>query len=172
MSTTTYLPKIEGLERKWFVIDAKDVVLGKLATRAASILAGKTKPIYTPFLDTGDHVVVINAEKVHLTGRKEEDKFYHRHSGYPGGIKSTAAGDVRKNYIMIGATWTIDGKRPAGSNEVGTNTLANSTMETFKQNINCFGCHTGPASDPNVMLGDANGGGLSHIWGKINPLFK
>ena len=96
MSTSTYLPKIEGLERKWFVIDAKDVVLGKLATRAASILAGKTKPIYTPFLDTGDHVVVINAEKMHLTGRKEDDKFYHRHSGFPGGIKSTAAGDVRK----------------------------------------------------------------------------
>ena len=96
MSTSTYLPKIEGLDRKWFVIDAKDVVLGKLATTAASILAGKRKPIYTPFLDTGDHVVVINAEKVHLTGRKEADKFYHRHSGYPGGIKSTAAGDVRK----------------------------------------------------------------------------
>ena len=88
MSTSTYLPKIEGLDRKWFVIDAKDVVLGKLATTAASILAGKRKPIYTPFLDTGDHVVVINAEKVHLTGRKEADKFYHRHSGYPGGIKS------------------------------------------------------------------------------------
>ncbi|HVQ28252.1 MAG TPA: 50S ribosomal protein L13 [Vicinamibacteria bacterium] len=96
MSTSTYLPKIEGLDRKWFVIDAKDVVLGKLATEAASILAGKRKPIYTPFLDTGDHVVVINAEKVHLTGKKEADKFYHRHSGYPGGIKSTAAGDVRK----------------------------------------------------------------------------
>ena len=96
MSTTTYLPKIEGLDRKWFVIDAKDVVLGKLATTAASILAGKLKPIYTPFLDTGDHVVVINAEKVHLSGRKEEDKFYHHHTGYPGGIKSIAAGDVRK----------------------------------------------------------------------------
>ena len=96
MSTTTYLPKIEGLDRKWFVIDAKDVVLGKLATTAASILAGKLKPIYTPFLDTGDHVVVINAEKVHLTGRKEGDKFYHHHTGYPGGIKSIAAGDVRK----------------------------------------------------------------------------
>ena len=96
MSTTTYLPKIEGLDRKWFVIDAKDVVLGKLATTAASILAGKRKPIYTPFLDTGDHVVVINAEKVHLTGRKEADKFYHHHTGYPGGIKSIAAGDVRK----------------------------------------------------------------------------
>lgn len=96
MSTTTYLPKIEGLDRKWFVIDAKDIVLGKLATTAASILAGKRKPIYTPFLDTGDHVVVINAEKVHLTGRKEGDKFYHHHTGYPGGIKSIAAGDVRK----------------------------------------------------------------------------
>jgi large subunit ribosomal protein L13 len=92
----TYLPKIEGLDRKWFVIDAKDIVLGKLATTAASVLAGKRKPIYTPFLDTGDHVVVINAEKVHLTGRKEENKFYHRHTGYPGGMRSTAAGDLRK----------------------------------------------------------------------------
>ena len=92
----TYIPKVDGIDRKWFVIDAKDVVLGKLATVAASVLAGKRKPIYTPFLDTGDHVVVINAEKVHLTGRKEADKFYHRHTGYPGGMKSTAAGDVRK----------------------------------------------------------------------------
>ena len=94
----TYLPKIEGLDRKWFVIDAKGVVLGKLATTAASVLAGKRKPIYTPFLDTGDHVVVINAEKVHLTGRKEENKIYHRHTGYPGGLRSTAAGDVRKKH--------------------------------------------------------------------------
>ena len=95
---STYLPKIEGLERKWYVIDAKDIVLGKLATTAASVLSGKRKPIYTPFLDTGDHVVVINAEKVHLTGRKEENKFYHHHTGYPGGIRSTAAGDLRKKH--------------------------------------------------------------------------
>ena len=89
-------PKVDGIDRKWFVIDAKDLVLGKLAAAAATVLTGKRKPIYTPFLDTGDHVVVINAAKVHLTGRKEEDKIYHRHTGYPGGIKSTAAGDLRK----------------------------------------------------------------------------
>jgi large subunit ribosomal protein L13 len=92
----TYIPKLDTLERRWFVIDATDKVLGKLAARAASLLTGKTKPIYTPFLDTGDHVVVINADAVVLTGRKETDKFYHRFSGYPGGMKSRAAKDVRK----------------------------------------------------------------------------
>ena len=91
----TFIPKAD-LERRWFVIDASGKVLGKLAARAASILTGKTKPIYTPFLDTGDHVVVINADAVVLTGRKETDKFYHRFSGYPGGLKSRAAKDVRK----------------------------------------------------------------------------
>ena len=92
----TYIPKVDALDRKWFVIDAKGVVLGKLAAAAATLLTGKRKPIYTPFLDTGDHVVVINASQVTLTGRKEENKVYHRHSGYPGGLKSTAAGEVRK----------------------------------------------------------------------------
>src|SRR6188508_2866267 len=92
----TYIPKADELDRTWFVIDAKDKVLGKLATMAADILSGKRKPIYTPFLDTGDHVIVINAAQVHLTGRKETDKIYRRHTGYLGGLKSTAAGDVRK----------------------------------------------------------------------------
>ena len=69
------------------MIDAKDMVLGKVATAAATVLTGKRKPIYTPFLDTGDHVVVINAAEVHLTGRKEEHKLYHRHTGYPGGLQ-------------------------------------------------------------------------------------
>jgi large subunit ribosomal protein L13 len=92
----TYIPKVDGIDRKWFVIDAKDVVLGKLAAAAATVLTGKRKPIYTPFLDTGDHVVVINAAKVTLTGRKEESKVYHRHTGFPGGMKSTPAGDQRK----------------------------------------------------------------------------
>ena len=92
----TYIPKVDALERHWFVIDASGKVLGKLAAKAASLLTGKTKPIYTPFLDTGDHVVVINADAVVLTGRKETDKFYHRFSGYPGGLKSRAAKDVRK----------------------------------------------------------------------------
>jgi large subunit ribosomal protein L13 len=92
---TTYIPKVDERERQWFVLDAKDQVLGKLAATAASILTGKRKPIYTPFLDTGDHVVVINAAKVHLTGRKETDKVYRRHTGYLGGLKSTAATDMR-----------------------------------------------------------------------------
>jgi large subunit ribosomal protein L13 len=92
----TYIPKLDAVGRRWFVIDASGKVLGKVATTAASVLTGKRKPIYTPFLDTGDHVVVINADAVVLTGRKETDKFYHRFSGYPGGMKSRAAKDVRK----------------------------------------------------------------------------
>jgi large subunit ribosomal protein L13 len=92
----TYIPKGNDLDRRWFVIDAKDQVLGKLATTAAAILTGKTKPIYTPFLDTGDHVIVINAAQVHVTGRKETEKVYRHHSGYPGGLKSRSVGDARK----------------------------------------------------------------------------
>jgi large subunit ribosomal protein L13 len=94
----TYIPKVDERDRQWFVIDAKDLVLGKLATRAATILTGKHKPTFTPFLDTGDHVIVINASKVHLTGRKETDKLYRHHTLYLGGLKSTAAGDVRKKH--------------------------------------------------------------------------
>src|SRR5688500_6794576 len=93
---STFIPKVEGLERKWFVIDATGQVLGKLATKAAVLLAGKHKPGYTPFLDTGDHVIVINAGQVHLSGRKETDKLYRSQSGYVGGVKTTAAGDMRK----------------------------------------------------------------------------
>jgi large subunit ribosomal protein L13 len=96
--TTTYIPKADDRDRKWFVIDAKDQVLGKLAVTAAELLTGKRKAIYTPFLDTGDHVIVINAEQVHLTGRKEDDKLYRRHSGFMGGLKTTAAIDMRKQH--------------------------------------------------------------------------
>jgi large subunit ribosomal protein L13 len=92
----TYIPKADEKARRWFVIDAKDQVLGKLAVVAAEVLTGKRKPTYTPFLDTGDHVVVINAAHVHLTGKKETDKVYRRHTGYLGGLKQTAAGDLRK----------------------------------------------------------------------------
>ena len=95
---STFIPKVDGLERKWFLIDAKGQVLGKLATKAAVLLAGKHKPVYTPFLDTGDHVIVINAAQVHMSGRKETDKLYRSHSGYVGGLKTTAAGDMRKKH--------------------------------------------------------------------------
>jgi large subunit ribosomal protein L13 len=92
----TYIPKEDERARAWFVIDARDKVLGKLAATAAQILSGKRKPSYTPFLDMGDHVVVINAAHVHLTGRKHDDKLYRRHSGFHGGLKTTAAGDLLK----------------------------------------------------------------------------
>ncbi|MCG6921924.1 MAG: 50S ribosomal protein L13 [Acidobacteria bacterium] len=91
----TYIPKAGSLERRWFVVDASGKVLGKVATTVASILSGKRKPTYTPFLDTGDHVVVVNAGQVVLTGAKEEGKLYRRHSGYLGGLKSRTARNVR-----------------------------------------------------------------------------
>ncbi len=84
---STYFPKGE-IARKWFVIDADGQTLGRLATRVARILSGKDNPKYTPFLDMGDHVIVINAAKVRLTGLKSESKVYHRYTGYPGGIRS------------------------------------------------------------------------------------
>ncbi len=77
----------EDVERRWFVVDAEDVVLGRLATRVATILRGKHRPTFTPHVDTGEYVIVVNADKVKLTGRKLEQKIYHRHTGYPGGIK-------------------------------------------------------------------------------------
>jgi large subunit ribosomal protein L13 len=91
----TSIPSLEGIERQWHVIDAEEAVLGRIASKAAKILMGKHKPTYTPFLDTGDHVIVVNAAKVKLTGNKEEQKLYRRHSGYPGGLTETQARKVR-----------------------------------------------------------------------------
>jgi len=82
--------------RRWHVIDAEGQVLGRIATRASRLLQGKHKATYTPFLDTGDHVVIVNAAKVKLTGRKEEQKMYRRHSGYLGGLREERAGSVRQ----------------------------------------------------------------------------
>ncbi|KAF0137044.1 MAG: rplM [Rhodospirillaceae bacterium] len=84
----TYSAKPAEIERKWFVVDAKDVVLGRLAAEVAKILRGKHKPIYTPHIDTGDHVVIVNAAQVQLTGNKRKNKHFYWHTGYPGGIKS------------------------------------------------------------------------------------
>jgi large subunit ribosomal protein L13 len=91
----TEIPSPEAIERKWHLIDAEDAVLGRVASKAALVLMGKHKTQYTPFIDTGDHVVVINAAKVRLTGRKEEQKLYRHHSGYPGGLTETKARIVR-----------------------------------------------------------------------------
>jgi large subunit ribosomal protein L13 len=92
----TAIPSLEGIERQWHLIDAEDAVLGRIASKAAKILMGKHKPTYTPFLDMGDHVIVVNAAKVRLTGNKEEQKIYRRHSGYPGGLTETQARKVRQ----------------------------------------------------------------------------
>jgi large subunit ribosomal protein L13 len=96
----TYSAKPSEVERKWYIVDAEDVVLGRMAAAIANILRGKHKPMFTPHIDCGDHVIVINAEKVRLTGRKREQKTYYRHTGYPGGIKSITAGAI------------LDGKHP------------------------------------------------------------
>ena len=94
----TYIPKANSLDRRWFVIDASGKVLGKVATAVATVLTGKRKPTYTPFLDTGDHVVVINADQVVLTGKKETGKLYRHHSGFMGGLKTRMARDVRQEH--------------------------------------------------------------------------
>ena len=91
----TQFPSEGEIVRKWHIVDATDQVLGRLASKAAMILMGKHKPTYTTFLDTGDHVIVINADKVRVTGNKEQQKIYRRHSGYPGGLSEVGMAKVR-----------------------------------------------------------------------------
>ncbi len=83
----TFSAKAEDIQRKWFVVDAQGQTLGRLATRIATVLRGKHKPMYTPHMDCGDYVIVVNADKIHVTGQKLEQKTYYRHSGYPGGLR-------------------------------------------------------------------------------------
>lgn len=94
----TFVPSASRLESSWYLLDADNQVLGRLASRAAVVLMGKHKPDYTPFLKTGDHVIVVNAEKVRLTGRKEDQKVYRRHSGYPGGLSEVSAREMRAKF--------------------------------------------------------------------------
>jgi len=93
---STVSAKKETVERKWFVVDATNKVLGRVATQVAAILKGKHKTIYTPHVDTGDFVIVVNVEKIHLTGNKREDKVYYHHSGFPGGLKAINADKLLK----------------------------------------------------------------------------
>lgn len=92
---STFFPSAGTIERKWYVVDAEGQVLGRLASRVARILMGKHKPTYTPFLDTGDHVVIVNASKIRLTGQKLDKKVYRYHTGYPGGLVERKARDQR-----------------------------------------------------------------------------
>ena len=110
---TTYMAKASEIERKWYVVDATDVPLGRLSTVVASILRGKNKPTYTPHIDTGDFVIVVNADKVALTGNKAEDKIYYRHTGHIGGIKSVKAGDLREKNSGRLVEKSVKGMLPA-----------------------------------------------------------
>jgi len=94
----TYLPKINLEDRKWYVVDAQDAVLGRLATQVANVLRGKNKPIYTPHLDAGDFVVVINADKVRVSGKKETDKIFTSYSGYVGGHHKKTVAQIREKH--------------------------------------------------------------------------
>lgn len=104
----TYTPKKEEIEKKWYLVDASGLVLGRLATKIATILRGKDKPLFTPHLDLGDFVVVINAEKVRLTGKKLSDKVYYHHTGYPGGLISITAEKLlasKPEEVITNAVW-------------------------------------------------------------------
>jgi large subunit ribosomal protein L13 len=113
----TQFAKKNEIERKWYLVDAKDMVLGRLATKAATYLRGKNKPVYTPNVDTGDFVVVVNAEKIKLTGKKMDNKIYYHHSGYVGGIKAATARerlDEKPEDVITDAIWGMLPKNRLG----------------------------------------------------------
>ncbi len=108
----TYTPKAKDITRRWYVVDAQDLVLGRMSTEVARILRGKHKPIFTPHMDTGDHVVIVNADKVVLTAGKAERKPIFRHSGYPGGIKEQTYADLLERKPTEAVRRTIRGMLP------------------------------------------------------------
>ncbi len=117
----TYLPKVDDLVKKWWLVDADGQVLGRLATQIAVTLMGKHKAHYTDFLDTGDFVVVVNAGKVRMTGKKLDQKSYYRHTGYPGGIKEIRARDLLKKHPNRLITFAVKGMLP--KNKLGRQML-------------------------------------------------
>lgn len=112
---TTYMAKPADVQRKWYIIDGEGKVLGRLATEAARLLRGKHKPIFTPHINTGDHVVIINADKVILTGNKLNQKMYYRHSGYPGGLKATSYDKLMQNKPEFAVYKAVTGMLPHNS---------------------------------------------------------
>lgn len=108
----TYVANINELDRKWYVIDAEGKTLGRLASEIAMILSGKRKPTYTPFLDTGDYVIVVNAEKIAVTGKKMTEKLYRSHSGYPGGLKETNLKTLLEKHPTYAVEYAVKGMLP------------------------------------------------------------
>lgn len=110
----TFMEKKETVDRKWYVIDAEGVSLGRVATKAATVLRGKHKPTYTPHIDCGDYVIIVNAAKVRLTGNKLDDKKYYNHSGYPGGLRERNGKEMIENYPEEMMERAIKGMLPKG----------------------------------------------------------
>ena len=108
----TAQPKASEIARKWYLVDAEGKVLGRLASQVAAILRGKHKPYYAPHLDVGDHVIVVNAEKVHLTGRKLTDKVYRWHTGYIGHLREVSAGKMLRSHPERVIEWAVEGMLP------------------------------------------------------------
>lgn len=117
----TFMPNAQNIERQWYVVDADGQTLGRLASEVAKILSGKTKPIYTPHVDAGDHVIIINADKVVLTGKKLDQKMYRYHTGHPGGLKETKYRDMMINKPEVVVTHAVKGMLP--STKLGTQML-------------------------------------------------
>jgi large subunit ribosomal protein L13 len=117
----TYSPKLAEIEHRWFVVDAAGIPLGRLSTVVARLLTGKHKPTYATHIDTGDFVIVLNAGKAVLTGKKEEQKIYHRHTGFPGGLKSEVAGKLRQRrptQMIEKAVWGMLPKNKLGKQQL------------------------------------------------------
>ncbi len=104
----TYVPKPADVKKKWYLVDAEGEVLGRLASKVAAVLRGKHKPTYSPHMDVGDHVIIVNADKIRVTGKKAKNKTYFRHSGYPGGVTQETFADLKKKHperILEKAIW-------------------------------------------------------------------
>ncbi|NMA95712.1 MAG: 50S ribosomal protein L13 [Clostridiales bacterium] len=108
----SYMAKASEVERKWYVVDATGKTLGRMASQIAHILRGKHKPIYTPHVDTGDFVIVVNADKIEVTGNKRSQKMYRRHSGYPGGLKSISLGEMMDKHPTRAISYAVKGMLP------------------------------------------------------------
>lgn len=138
----TQVPRTNDITRDWYVVDADNMVLGRLATRIASVLRGKNKPIFAPSVDTGDFVIVVNAEKIALTGNKLSDKIYYSHSGYPGGIKSIAAGKLMEKKAEELIRKAVKGMLPK-------NKLASQMLKKLK--VYAGGSHPHKAQQPKAL---------------------
>ena len=110
----SYMPSASAIERKWYVVDAEGKTLGRLASEVAKVLRGKNKPTYTPFIDTGDYVIIINAEKIKVSGNKLNDKIYYRHSDYVGGLKSTTLKEALAKNPAFVLEHAVKGMLPKG----------------------------------------------------------